>query len=271
MPTISNYLHQPDIDPVLLHLWGPLQIRWYSLMYVGGFYLATFILRRLSKEPRFHFTSRDADRLVMWALIGGVVSARLGFCLVYDLKSFLASPIQLIEIYNGGLSFHGALLGITCIAVIFARREQIPFWNLADAIALATPTGLAMGRIGNFLNGELFGRVSYVPWAVIFKNAGTEPRHPSQIYEFLLEGVGLFALLWLLKPRLKKDGEIAVTFLIGYSICRFVAECFREPDVQVGYLLFGLTMGQILSILMLALSLMTASYVVRRSEPIRAP
>jgi phosphatidylglycerol:prolipoprotein diacylglycerol transferase len=159
------------------------------------------------------------------------------------------------------LSFHGALIGVIIASFIFARKKGIPFWNLTDAMALATPPGLAMGRLGNFINGELFGRVSTVPWAMIFKDGGPEPRHPSQIYEFLLEGVLLWAFLWFLKKRTTRDGVISFGFLAGYCVARFTAEFFREPDVQVGYLALGLSMGQILSLIMLFLTL-AAGWIV---------
>lgn len=266
------YLHHPDIDPVIFRFpfggfLGKLGIRWYSLLYVGGFIVARSILQKLSKETRFLFTREDVENLILWLLVGAVVGARIIYCFVYDPKSLMANPFYLFQVYNGGLSFHGGLLGVIVSAAIFARRRGIPFWNLADAMALATPTGLAMGRIGNFINGELYGRVSYVPWAMIFKNGGPLPRHPSQIYELLLEGVFLFILLWGLKSRLKRDGEISMVFLMGYSFCRFIAEFFREPDIQVGYLWLGLSMGQILSFIMFVISGAVAVYLLRRPSP----
>ena len=259
-----NYMHQPEIDPVLLHLWGPIQIRWYSLLYVGGFIVGKFLLQKLAKEKRFLFTAEDMEQLVLWLLIGAVVGARILYCFVYDPRSLMENPLYLFQTYKGGLSFHGALIGVIIAAFVFARKKKIPFWNLADAMALATPTGLAMGRMGNFINGELFGRVSYVPWAIIFKEGGTEPRHPSQLYEFFLEGVVLFAALWILKKYLKRDGQISVCFLIGYTLSRFIVEFFREPDAQVGYLLLGLTMGQVLSIVMLLASVVLAFFLWNR-------
>ena len=263
---MSGYLHQPNIDPVLLHLWGPLQIRWYSLLYVGGFVVGRAILRRLAKEDRFLFTPDDVEQFILWLLIGCVVGARLIYVFVYDPENLMRDPMYLFQVYRGGLSFHGGLLGVIVASLIFARKKGIPWWNLADAMALATPTGLAMGRIGNFINGELFGRVSHVPWAMIFREGGPEPRHPSQIYEFFLEGVFLFCLVWFVKSKTRKDGRISMAFLIGYSLCRFIAEFFREPDAQVGYLLLGLSMGQILSLIMLVISSLVGWFIIRRSS-----
>lgn len=173
----------------------------------------------------------------------------------------LADPFYLFRVYEGGLSFHGGLLGVVVAALLFARKKGIPFWNLADALSLATPSGLAMGRLGNFINGELWGRVSYVPWAMVFKHGGPEPRHPSQLYELGLEGILLFTVLWGLKPKLTRNGEISTVFLVGYSLCRFTAEFFREPDAQLGYLIFGLSMGQILSLLMAVISSAVGIYI----------
>jgi phosphatidylglycerol:prolipoprotein diacylglycerol transferase len=269
---MTNFMHQPEIDPILIHLWGPFQIRWYSLLYVGGFVLGRYILRRLAREERFKFTEEDVEQLILWLLVGTVIGARVIYCFVYDPSSLFNNPMYLFQVYRGGLSFHGGLIGVIVAALIFGRKRGIPFWNLTDAMALATPTGLGMGRIGNFINGELFGRVSHVPWAIIFKDGGSEPRHPSQLYEFFLEGVILGLSLWIVKRHSKRDGIVSMAFLIGYSLCRFIAEFFREPDVQVGYLLFGLSMGQILSILMLIISASVGYYVfVLRKPALQTP
>jgi len=265
-----QYWHQPNIDPVLIDLWGPFQIRWYSLLYVGGFLVGRYILQRLAREKRFLFSAQDMEQLVLWILIGAVIGARIIYCFVYDPKSLMANPLYLFQVYRGGLSFHGGLLGTIVAAVVFARKKGVPFWNLADAMALATPTGLAMGRLGNYINGELYGRVSYVPWAIIFKEGGPLPRHPSQLYELFLEGFVLFGILWIVKKKSKKDGAIAVTFLMGYTIIRFIVEFFREPDAHLGYLGLGLSMGQWLSLVMFLASLATTFYVLRRTpDPVK--
>lgn len=265
---MTNYLHQPNIDPVLWDIGGPLnlQIRWYSLLYVGAFLLGGYILRRLARENRFLFTPADMEQFLIWLLVGAVAGSRIIYCFVYDPQSFFDNPFYLFQIYKGGLSFHGGLLGVLTVAIIYARKKGIPFWNLADALALATPTGLAMGRLGNFINGELYGRISYVPWAMIFKHGGPEPRHPSQLYEFFLEGVVLFALLWFLKGKLKRDGGITLAFLMGYAAIRFFVEFYRQPDAHIGYVLFGLSMGQILSVIMFVISASVAIYLRRTAS-----
>lgn len=262
MPT--QYFHQPNIDPVLFHIWGPLQIRWYSLLYVGGFILARWILIRLSREKRFKFTPNDIEQFIVWLLLGTVIGARIAYCIIYDPSNLIKNPLYLFETYKGGLSFHGGLIGGILAAVFFCKKRKIPFWNFTDAMSLATPTGLAMGRMGNFINGELYGRVTDVPWGVVFRDGGPLPRHPSQLYELFLEGILLFAVLWMLKKKLKKDGELSFVFLIGYSLSRFIVEFFREPDSQLGYLALGLSMGQLLSLAMLLVSSLGCFYFFKR-------
>ncbi|MFM8270025.1 MAG: prolipoprotein diacylglyceryl transferase [Pseudomonadota bacterium] len=263
--TFASFV-QPNIDPVILHLWGPLQIRWYSLLYVGGFILARWILVRLAREPRFKFTPEDIEQFIVWLLVGTVIGARIFYCVVYDPQSLISNPLYLFETYKGGLSFHGGLMGGITSAILFCRKKKIPFWNFTDAMALATPSGLALGRIGNFINGELYGRVTDVPWGVVFKDGGPLPRHPSQLYELFLEGLVLWAVLWFLKGKLKKDGQLSFVFLIGYSLSRFIVEFFREPDNQIGYLAGGLSMGQILSLVMLAMSSIGAYFYFKKTK-----
>jgi phosphatidylglycerol---prolipoprotein diacylglyceryl transferase len=261
-----EYLKQPDIDPVIFRLWGPLQVRWYSVLYVGGFVVARFILKKLAREQRFQFTGEDIEQYILWILVGAVAGARLFYCVVYDPMVFFSNPLYLFQVYNGGLSFHGGFLGVIVSGIIFCRRKGIPFWNLCDAVCLATPPGLAMGRIGNFINGELWGRVTDVPWAIIFKNGGPFPRHPSQLYECFLEGFVLFGVLWGLKNKLTRDGQLSMIFFMGYAAIRFTVEFFREPDAHLGYLLFGLSMGQLLSVLMFVISGLVGYFLFWRRQ-----
>lgn len=263
MGTAASYWHQPNIDPILIHLWGPFQVRWYSLLYVGGFVVGRFFLQRLAREKRFLFTPEEMEQLVLNILIWVVVGSRVIYCFVYDPKALFDNPLYLFQVYRGGLSFHGGILGAIVAAVLFARKKGIPFWNIADAMAIATPVGLAMGRLGNFINGELFGRVSYVPWAMIFKEGGPEPRHPSQLYELILEGPVLLALLLFVKKRSVKNGVIGHTFLMGYAVIRFFVEFFRQPDAHLGYLALGLSMGQWLSLVMAVLVAVNAWFVLK--------
>ncbi len=262
---MTAYWQHPGFDPVLLHLWGPLQIRWYSLLYVGAFLLARYILIRLSRESRFKFTAEQMEQFIVWALLGAVIGARIFYCVVYDPAGFAQDPFFLFKVYQGGLSFHGGFLGVVFAGWLFARKNKIPFWNLADAMALCCPSGLAMGRLGNFINGELYGRVTDVPWAMVFPGAGPQPRHPSQLYELFLEGILLFAILWALKKRIKTDGVLALIFCFGYTLARFVVEFYRQPDAHLGYLFLGFSMGQWLSIAMLVGSALLA-YAFSRSS-----
>ncbi len=247
-------LQHPNIDPVILKIGGPLQIRWYSLLYVGGFLIGGMMARKLAKEDRFKLTAKDAEELPMWALLGAVIGARVVYCLVYDPASLIANPFYLFQVYKGGLAFHGGLIGVMTASWIFARKRNIPYLNLLDLLALCTPLGLGLGRIGNFINGELWGRPTQVAWGMVFRGGGPEPRHPSQIYAFFLEGVLLLAVLWGLRNVLKKDGQIAITFGLLYAVARFVGEFFREPDAHIGFLSLGLSMGQWLCVVMFSLT-----------------
>ena len=241
--------HQPNIDPVIFRIWGPLQIRWYSLLYISGFFVARALMRKLSREERFQFTADDVEQWILWGLVGVVVGARVIYCVVYDPKALMANPLYLFEVYRGGLSFHGGMIGAVVATWLFARSKGYSFLNLIDAAAIATPLGLFLGRMGNFMNGELWGRPTDMPWGVVFRSAGPDPRHPSQLYEGLLEGLVMFTVLWCLRKKTPRDGQLGLIFLVGYSLARFFVEFFREPDAHIGYLVAGLTMGQILSLL----------------------
>lgn len=250
-----NYWHHPEIDPVIIDIgkWfgypGYVAIRWYSVLYVGGFMVGRYILKRLAHDSRFQHTEEQAENLTLWLLISAVIGARVFYCFVYDPQALMANPLYLFQTYKGGLSFHGSLIGVIIAAYWFSKKNNLSMLNLTDAMALATPPGLAMGRMGNFINGELWGRVTTVPWAMIFRDGGPLPRHPSQLYELFLEGFVLMGVLLLVKKRSTTNGMIGATFVIGYSVARFIVEFFREPDAQVGYLTGGLSMGQILSLI----------------------
>lgn len=261
-------LTYPQIDPVALRL-GPLAIRWYGLMYLFGFVAAYFIVqRRLAKTAPAY----DAERVqgfMFWALAGLLVGARLGEIVFYqwtDWARYLADPIEIIAIWHGGMSFHGGLIGAVAAAVIYLRRQKLPILPAADAITLAAPWALMLGRIGNFINGELFGRVTDLPWAMVFPHGGPLPRHPSQLYEALGEGPLLFFVLWFLRDRLPTGGVLAV-FLLGYSLVRFLVEFVREPDAWLGFLALGLTTGQWLSLAMAAGGAVYLAWLVRHHQP----
>lgn len=258
-------LPYPQIDPVIIHI-GPLQPRWYGLMYLLGF-LYTF--RLLKKHHRWMGldSPEKADSILAILVLGLIVCARIVYVVFYNLEATFQGPwYEPFAIWHGGLAFHGGLLGVVLASIYVARKYKITWNRLTDVLALATPVGLGLGRIANFINGELWGRHSDLPWAMIFPGAGPLPRHPSQLYEALLEGLVLFFILrlvWRLKPRV---GVVSATFLIGYGIFRTLVEFVREPDVQVGYVLGPFTMGQLLSLAPLVGGGILLWYAMTRGE-----
>ncbi|MFO1035261.1 MAG: prolipoprotein diacylglyceryl transferase [Geminicoccaceae bacterium] len=241
----------PAIDPVLVRF-GPLAIRWYALAYIVGILLGWWLARRLVARPGWLLTPEQIDDLVFYLTLGVILGGRLGYVLFYKPLYFLGAPWEIPFVWQGGMSFHGGLAGVLVAMAWFARKHGLPFLEVADAVAAVTPIGLFFGRLANFINGELWGRPSDVPWAIVFPNGGPIARHPSQIYESLLEGLLLFAVLQFVawRPRRPEErGLIGGIFLAGYAICRMFVEFFREPDAQLGYLWGGwLTMGQVLSV-----------------------
>jgi phosphatidylglycerol:prolipoprotein diacylglycerol transferase len=240
----------PAIDPVALHL-GPLAVRWYGLAYVAGFLFAWWILKMLDERWNVGLGPDGRTVVVMAALIGLVAGGRLGYVLFYGAGAYMADPLRILAIWDGGMSFHGGLVGIMLAGVWVARHFKIPFLLICDIGAIGTPMGLLLGRLANFINGELWGRVTTAPWGIVFPGAGPLPRHPSQLYEAALEGVVLLAvMLWLSRTR-HPDGFLLGWMLTLYSVFRIFVEFFRQPDVQIGFLPGGVTMGQILSLPML--------------------
>jgi len=254
----------PDIDPVLIQF-GPLAIRWYGLAYVAGLILGWRYMRRLVGGPPPVSPARDVDDFLVWATLGVILGGRLGYVLFYQPAYYLDHPLAVFQVWAGGMSFHGGLLGVLVAALLFVRRRNIPLLAFGDALACAAPIGLFFGRLANFVNGELFGRETDVPWAMVFPHGGPLPRHPSQIYEALMEGALLFIILYLLWRReavRRRPGTLIGVFLVGYAIARTVAELFRQPDTHIGFLLGGTTMGQWLSVPMLACGL----YLILRAR-----
>lgn len=241
----------PRIDPVLVHI-GPLTIRWYGLAYVAAFIAAGFVIRWLSGKWRMGLSGDQVLDVVLASVAGVVIGGRLGYVLFYGLTDYLAHPLDILRIWDGGMSFHGGLIGILIAGWIVSRFEPVSFLRLADAGAVAAPIGLFFGRLANFINGELWGRPSNVPWAMVFPGAGPEPRHPSQLYEAGLEGLVLFAIMLLIARRKRGDGEQLGWFLTFYGLFRIILEFFRQPDVQLGFIAGRFTMGQLLSLPMIA-------------------
>lgn len=258
-------LSSPEFDPIAVEI-GPIAIRWYALAYIVGLVLGWQFVRHLSKRGYVALTRAQIDDLLFWAAMGVILGGRVGYTLFYRPDYYLLNPLEILKVWQGGMSFHGGLLGVFAAIIWFARRNKLPIFVVGDAVAVAAPIGLFFGRIANFVNGELFGRASDVPWAMVFPNGGMFPRHPSQLYEAGLEGLVLFIVLaWLAfrTSALRRPGMMAGVFLVGYAVARSFVEFFREPDVGIALPDIGITMGQLLSLPMLIIGLLLISRALR--------
>lgn len=259
-------LIHPQFDPVALAI-GPLAIHWYGLMYLTAFMLVLVLGRlRIKQHPESGWRSKDLDDVLFYGVLGTVLGGRLGYVLFYKLGYYLAYPIEIFYVWEGGMSFHGGFLGVIFAMWLFARRTGKPWLAITDFIAPLVPLGLGAGRIGNFINGELWGRPADVPWAMVFPAVDALPRHPSQLYEFGLEGLALFALLWLYSARARPMGAVSGLFLIGYGVFRFLVEFTREPDDFLGLLSMGLSMGQWLSLPMVLAGVAMTAWAYRHAN-----
>ena len=250
---LSFWTH--NLNPIIFHLWGPLAVRWYGIAYLLGFLGGYLLLLRLSKRGEFAVPPQELSNFIVYIAIYGVfLGGRLGYVLFYAWDVFIHDPLFLFRVWEGGMSSHGGLIGVILVILWTAWKKKISFWNLTDGLALVAPIGLFFGRIANFINGELWGRPTDVPWAVIFPQAGDlspTPRHPSQLYEAFGEGLFLLAALWLLRRTAwgKREGSLSAAFLVLYAVARIASECFREPDSTI---YFGwLTKGQLYSSFMI--------------------
>lgn len=254
----------PMIDPVLIEI-GPFALRWYALAYIAGIVLGWMLARRMvALAPRIA-SQEQVDDFVTWATLGVILGGRLGYVLFYRPSYYITAPHEALYVWQGGMSFHGGMLGVIVAAVWFCRRQGLSPLAFGDRIAPVVPIGLFFGRVANFINGELWGRASDVPWAMAFPTGGPEPRHPSQLYQAGMEGIVLFVLLQLLvrSPALRdRPGFLTGTFLAGYGVARFIGEFFRQPDAHLGFLFAGATMGQLLSLPMIAVGL----FLITRSK-----
>ncbi|MEW6312938.1 MAG: prolipoprotein diacylglyceryl transferase [Pseudomonadota bacterium] len=245
-------LVHPQFDPIAVHL-GPLAVRWYGLMYLLAFLMFLGLGRYRIKAQRLDWSTRQLDDLLFYGVLGVVLGGRLGYVLFYKFSEYLQHPLKIFYVWEGGMSFHGGFLGVLVAMWLFARKNGKPWLAITDFIAPLVPLGLGAGRIGNFINGELWGRAADVPWAMVFPQAGDGiARHPSQLYEFALEGLALFTLLWWFSRKPRPPGAVSGLFLIGYGGFRFLAEFAREPDNFLGLLALGFSMGQWLSLPMIA-------------------
>ena len=263
-------MHFPNLDPVFLRL-GPLEFRWYGLMYVLGFVAAYFVILAETRRRQLSLTRDDVADLIFAVALGVILGGRTGYVLFYNLSEYLAHPLKVFAVWEGGMSFHGGLMGALLGGFWFARKKGLDFLTLADIGFLTAPIGLGLGRIGNFINGELYGRVTDVPWGMVFPDprAGSLPRHPSQLYEAILEGPVMLLILWTLGRTQRPKGVIFWSFITLYGSFRFFVEFFREPDIQLGFILGGFSMGQVLSFPMAVggLSMIWWSYRRERNKP----
>jgi len=257
----------PDIDPVAFSL-GPVNVHWYGIMYLIGFAAGWWLGRVRAKDPRTAWSGAMVDDLLFYIALGIIVGGRLGYVLFYDLARFAGDPSMLIKIWQGGMSFHGGLIGVILAMMWYARTRGRPFFAVADFVAPLVPPGIAFGRIGNFINGNLWGAPSDVPWAMVFPNprAGGVPRHPTQLYESLLEGVALFIIVWVYSRHPRPTMAVSGVFLAAYGVFRFIIEFVRVPDEHIGYLAFDwVTMGQVLSTPMIVAGIVLVWLAYRRA------
>lgn len=258
----------PEIDPVFLEI-GPLALRWYALAYVLGLVLGWLYVRRMAQEAPPVMSRAQVDDLLLWATLGVVLGGRLGYVMFYQPGFYLEHPLQALAVWQGGMAFHGGVIGVALAVALFARANRLRLLRVADLVAAATPIGLLFGRIANFVNGELWGRVTDVPWAMVFPGAGDQPRHPSQLYEAFLEGIVLLVLIWAARRFwgiARWPGMSVGIFCIGYAIARIAVEFVREPDAHLGLIAGVATMGQVLSLPLLALGVFLV-WRSRRVEP----
>ena len=266
----------PRISPVLFHV-GPIAVRWYGVMYLLGYLVGYRIVRARIRHGTVSLTERDLDVLIGYLMAGMLAGARLLYAVVYEPGHYLRDPVEFVRIWHGGLSFHGALIGMTTACVVFARVHHVPFWGVADTLALAGTPGLLFGRIGNFINGELYGRVTTVPWAMVFPaDAQQLPRHPSQLYEAIAEGLILFLVLRALEHRGLarggyRPGMLAAVFLLGYGILRFLLEFTRQPDAQLGLVLGPFSVGQLLCVAMVVTGVVLLAYKFTPHHTVHEP
>jgi phosphatidylglycerol---prolipoprotein diacylglyceryl transferase len=236
----------PHMSPEIVRI-GPFAVRWYGVMYLIGF-VSSYVLVAYQTRKKPPGLSREfLDSLYTFIVLGLIIGARLGYVLFYNPSFYIRHPLEIFAVWEGGMSFHGGLIGSVLAGIWCCKRSAKDPWRIADLVTATAPIGLGFGRLGNFINGELYGRVSDVPWAMVFPAGGPLPRHPSELYELLLEGVVLFTILWMLKDRIRTVGVLTSLFITLYGVFRFVVEFFREPDPQLGFVLGPFTMGQILS------------------------
>lgn len=262
-------LQHPQFDPIALQI-GPIAVHWYGLMYLVGFALVWILGRWRINHGKTDLTLRDLEDIIFYCVLGVVIGGRLGYALFYKPSEYLAHPIEILYLWQGGMSFHGGLLGVLLVLLVFAHKKKKKLLEIGDFIAPLIPLGLAAGRLGNFINGELWGRPTTLPWGMVFPQTQDGiARHPSQLYEMGLEGFALFALVWLFASKPRAMGQVSAVFLMGYGMFRFLVEFTREPDAFLGLLTGGLSMGQLLSLPMIIAGILI--FVLSAKKSNRAP
>lgn len=266
---LNIMLKYPDISPVIFEI-GPIALRWYGVTYAVSFFTLVTIMRRQAAEGFLPLSEQMVERLFMYLVVLILALARVFYVVFYSPEIIWTNPAEIPAIWHGGMSFHGGFAGILLASLLVSRQAKVPWLSISDTLALVGPIGLFLGRLGNFANGELWGRVTTVPWGMVFPTGGPEPRHPSQLYEAFTEGLLLIVLLWWLKGRVKRHGIIAGVFMIGYAVTRTTCEFFREPDAQLGFILGPFTMGQLLSLGVLIPGVLFLLYARKHGAPIES-
>lgn len=262
-------LHFPQFDPVAFRI-GPLAVHWYGLMYLLGFALTWVLGKWRIDHGKTDLSLKDLEDIIFYSVLGVVIGGRMGYVLFYQPSEYFAHPLHIFYLWQGGMSFHGGLLGVITVMYLFARHKHRTMWEISDFVAPLIPLGLAAGRLGNFINGELWGRPTTLPWGMVFPETHDGiPRHPSQLYEMGLEGFALFALMWWFARKPRPVGQVSAVFLMGYGTFRFLVEFTRQPDAFLGLLFDGLSMGQLLSLPMIVAGAIIFAWSARRSN--RAP
>ncbi|MBK8970514.1 MAG: prolipoprotein diacylglyceryl transferase [Hahellaceae bacterium] len=269
---VETWWSYPNIDPVAVAL-GPLKVHWYGLMYLVGFTLAWFLGKSRCKRPDSPFNEEQLADFIFWAAVGVVIGGRAGYVLFYNFGQFLQDPLWLFKIWTGGMSFHGGLIGVIVTMIVHARKLGVSFWNVADFVAPIVPTGLGAGRLGNFIGGELWGRATDAPWGMVFpRDPSHLLRHPSQLYQFALEGVALFLIVWFYSSKPRPTMAVSGVFVLAYGCFRFLVEFVREPDAQLGFLAWDwLTMGQLLSLPMILFGISILVFANKKAAQSNSP
>jgi len=255
----------PQIDPIIFQI-GPLAVRWYGLMYLLGFGAAYLLIGHLSRLRNLALNKEGISDLLFYGVLGVVLGGRLGYVLFYNPVQYLSRPLEVFAVWQGGMSFHGGLLGVVAASVFFCWRRKLPILLAGDVLVTSATIGLGLGRVGNFINGELWGRVTDQPWGIVFPGGGSLPRHPSQLYEATLEGLVLFMVLYLLHRLKVAEGVPFFSFFVGYGLFRFLVEFVRQPDAHLGFLWGGATMGQLLSLPMILFGLLGYLYLYLKRD-----